>query len=344
MRHIIPIMSLLIFPPSVGMAQSTGENYVMTETVLNSSGGTMKSVQYYNGLGYPTLSVATTGDYGQTAYSAITYDALGREECKYAPVSTGSSIAYTTPAGISYGDNTPYGRTQYDVLDRPVSVTTPGSAFASSPATIAYAANAANEVIRYGETDYTVNRDGYMYESTSFIEKVKNLLGKGSKQDRVYMEGSNKQIVSLPEGAIILLKNDKDFTKMEINDSQSAETFTDAVMKETDVEWARIKHGNKKSVSNTILNNHDDRNVDSAVPTMELYRAKGETIYQFDHSHPIPKNIIGTNAEGLTRIKVSPEDMRTVSKYKPEVSRVMNKQTNEIEYYNSKRVYRYEKW
>jgi hypothetical protein len=26
------------------------------------------------------------------------------------------------------------------------------------------------------------------------------------------------------------------------------------------------------------------------------------------------------------------------------VSRVMNKQTNEIEYYNSKRVYRYEKW
>ena len=36
--------------------------------------------------------------------------------------------------------------------------------------------------------------------------------------------------------------------------------------------------------------------------------------------------------------------LRTVSKYKPEVSRVMNKQTNEIEYYNSKRVYRYEKW
>lgn len=209
----------------------------------------------------------------------------------------------------------------------------------------AYCVNSpVNKVDPYGETDYTVNRDGYMYESTSFIEKVKNLLGKGSKQDRVYMEGSNKQIVSLPEGAIILLKNDKDFTKVEINDSQSAETFTDAVMKETDVEWARIKHGNKKSVSNTILNNHDDRNVDSAVPTKELYRAKGETIYQFDHSHPIPQNIIGTNAEGLTRIKVSPEDMRTVSKYKPEVSRVMNKQTNEIEYYNSKRVYRYEKW
>ena len=61
-------------------------------------------------------------------------------------------------------------------------------------------------------------------------------------------------------------------------------------------------------------------------------------------SHPIPKNIKGTNAEGLIRIEVSPEDMHTVSKYNPVMSRVMNKQTNKIEYYNSKGVYRYEKW
>lgn len=77
---------------------------------------------------------------------------------------------------------------------------------------------------------------------------------------------------------------------------------------------------------------------------MDLYTTKGETIYLFDHSHPIPKDIKGTNAEGLIRINVSPEDKCTVSKYKPRTSRVMNKQTNKIEYYNSKGVYRYEKW
>ncbi|WP_233428952.1 DUF6443 domain-containing protein, partial [Xylanibacter ruminicola] len=170
------------------MAQSTDQNYVKTETVLNSSGSTVKSVQYYNGLGYPTVSVSTTGDGGQTSYSAITYDALGREERKYAPVSIGSSIGYDTPTGISYGDNTPYGRTQYDALDRPVSVTTPGSAFASSPATIAYAANAANEVIRYGVSGNSLVQDGY-YPATTLtkdthtdadgkkVETFKNLFG-----------------------------------------------------------------------------------------------------------------------------------------------------------------------
>ena len=204
--------------------------------------------------------------------------------------------------------------------------------------------NPVNRIDPDGKTDYIVNRDGYMYESTSFIEKVKSFFGIGSNQDRVYMEGSKKLIVSLPEGAINLLENDKGITKVEINVNKFAEKFTDAVMKETDVEWARVEHGNKKSISNTIQNNHDDRNVDSVVPTMELYRAKGETIYLFDHSHPIPKRIKGTNAEGLIKINVSPEDKSTVSKYNPVTSRVMNKQTNKIEYYNSKGVYRYEKW
>ena len=201
-----------------------------------------------------------------------------------------------------------------------------------------------NKIDPNGETDYTLNRDGYMYESTSLKEKIKSFLGIGCNQDRVYMEGSNKLIASLPEGSINLIGNDKETTKVEINDNKSAEKFTDAVMKETDVEWARVEHGNQKSVSNTIQNNHNDRNVNSVVHTMDLYTTKGETIYLFDHSHPIPKDIKGTDAEGLIRINVSPEDKCTVSKYKPRTSRVMNKQTNTIEYYNSKGVYRYEKW
>ena len=188
MNKIKQLFGLLLFSPVLALAQSTDQNYVKTETVLNSSGSTMKSVQYYNGLGYPTVSVSTTGDGGQTSYSAITYDALGREERKYAPVSIGSSIGYANPTGISYGDNTPYGRTQYDALDRPVSVTTPGSAFASSPATIAYAANAANEVIRYGVSGNSLVQDGY-YPATTLtketqtdadgkkVETFKNLFG-----------------------------------------------------------------------------------------------------------------------------------------------------------------------
>ena len=46
-------------------------------------------------------------------------------------------------------------------LDRPGSVTTPGSAFASSPVTITYTGNAANEVIRYGVSGSSLTQDGY---------------------------------------------------------------------------------------------------------------------------------------------------------------------------------------
>lgn len=118
----------------------------------------MQAVQYYNGLGYPTIAVANTGDEGETAYSLVTYDALGREERKFLPVSTGKSILYKTPDVITqesqssngYGDNAAYSQTKYDALDRPVSVTTAGSAFASKPSKVDYSANAANEVICYG--------------------------------------------------------------------------------------------------------------------------------------------------------------------------------------------------
>ena len=61
----------------------------------------VQAVQYYNGLGYPTLSAVTAGGNGETAYSLTTYDALGREERKYLPVAIGYSMDYKTPADIA---------------------------------------------------------------------------------------------------------------------------------------------------------------------------------------------------------------------------------------------------
>ena len=127
MRYIIPIMSLLIFLPSVSMAQSTTENYVMTETMLDATGETsVKAVQYYNGLGFPTLSVATTGGNGETAYTLTTYDGLGREDRKYVPV-PGSNLDYISESSIRskgyyYQDNSGFTQNHYDALDRVLAV------------------------------------------------------------------------------------------------------------------------------------------------------------------------------------------------------------------------------
>ena len=180
------LVSLSVF------SQSTDQNYLMEKTMLDANGNNkMTSVQYYNGLGYPTVSVSTTGDGGQTSYSLITYDALGREAYKYVPVSKDNSILYKAPGTIasSYSDNTPYSKTLYDALDRPISVTTSGAAFANRPSTIAYSANAANEVICYGvSSNNSLTQNGY-YPANSLtketttdpdgkkVETFKDLLG-----------------------------------------------------------------------------------------------------------------------------------------------------------------------
>ena len=173
-------------------AQSTDQNYLMEKTMLDANGANViKSVQYYNGLGYPTVSAVTTGDNGYTSYSLVTYDGLGREACKYVPVSKDNSILYKAPGTISlaYTDNTPYSKTLYDALDRPISVTTPGATFASKPTRMEYAANAANEVICYGvSSSNTLTQNGY-YPANSLtketttdpdgkkVETFKDLLG-----------------------------------------------------------------------------------------------------------------------------------------------------------------------
>ncbi len=116
-------------------AQSNDENYVMTTTILNADAtNKIKEVQYYNGLGYPTVSAATVGGNGETAYSLTTYDDMGREACKYLPVpNANNSIMYKSPGDImelsskaNYNDNTAYTMNHYDAFSRVTSVELPG--------------------------------------------------------------------------------------------------------------------------------------------------------------------------------------------------------------------------
>ena len=87
MNMIRQLLTILSFAPALCIAQSTTENYAKTVTMLDAEGSnTMTYVQYYNGLGRPTASVATADANGGTACTLTTYDALGRELRKYAPV------------------------------------------------------------------------------------------------------------------------------------------------------------------------------------------------------------------------------------------------------------------
>jgi hypothetical protein len=56
-RIVIVTMFLLVLCPA--RSQNTSRNYVKTVTMLDAGGtDSLQAMQYYNGLGYPTVSVA----------------------------------------------------------------------------------------------------------------------------------------------------------------------------------------------------------------------------------------------------------------------------------------------
>ena len=186
MKRFFYILSLLASLPVVGLAQTTTENFVKTETMLNSASNSssLKAIQYYNGLGYPTVGATTVGQSGQTAYTLTTYDALNREERQYLPVATDNSIAYKAPSTIISNsttfysnDNTAYTQNHYDALDRVLFKEQSGQAWRSANKrdTLIYAANTADDkVLRYtaSSANNTLTATGQYYPDGSLTKET----------------------------------------------------------------------------------------------------------------------------------------------------------------------------
>lgn len=140
MNKITQLLTILSFFPVLCMAQTATENYVKTVTMLDEERtDSIQAVQYYNGLGYPTLSVTSSGGNGETAYALMTYDGLGRVSSSYLPVARGSSFEYKSPSTIITesstfynGDNSAFTTYHYDALDRITSSELPGQAWRSA--------------------------------------------------------------------------------------------------------------------------------------------------------------------------------------------------------------------
>ncbi|MBD5260666.1 MAG: RHS repeat protein, partial [Bacteroides sp.] len=160
-------------------ADMTGAgNSVTTTRFLNVIGPRMvKSRQYHDGLGRSTAvaqgGVNTKGTY---VYTAVSYDALGRESQTVLPSVGGSEMSdisvnsARTLSTSTYSDRYAWSETSYDALDRPVKVTTPGEAWhsAGKGKTTEYISNAAKSVRLYRAPMERISlvEDGYYAAGT----------------------------------------------------------------------------------------------------------------------------------------------------------------------------------
>ena len=114
-----------------------GQNYIKHMQPLNASGSaTATTIQYYDGLGRPTLSASDgIGGNGTGVYTLKTYDGLDRAVRESLPaVGNGgtdymSSKDFPAISRATYNDSHAYSETSYDALGRPVYTRTAGDAW-----------------------------------------------------------------------------------------------------------------------------------------------------------------------------------------------------------------------
>ncbi len=210
----ITITAMLAMLLSSAHAQTTSQNYVKTVTMLDAAGTkSLKSVQYYNGRGYPTVAVSTVGTDGQTEQTVATlttYDALGREDCKYVPVPR-TGLSYITESSFFnngkkyYQDNGIFTQNYYDALDRVTAVDIAGDKWrrAGKQNRTEYLANTDEDKVKH----YVANPNG---KNSLMREDDANnkfrFYPAGSLTKEVSIDADNKKVITFKDffGNVIL--------------------------------------------------------------------------------------------------------------------------------------------
>ncbi|BCS84839.1 hypothetical protein prwr041_07320 [Prevotella herbatica] len=144
----------------------------------------IQAVQYYDGLGYPTLSVATAGVNGETAYSLTTYDAVGHKNREYVPV-PGTNLDYINESSINskgdfYMDNSGFTQNHYDALNRVTAVDIAGEKWrgAGKQNKTEYLANIASDYVLHYEAPEDGSYSLRHPENTSYQYYPEGILNK----------------------------------------------------------------------------------------------------------------------------------------------------------------------
>ncbi len=184
------IFSALLFIAAQAAAQTSSQNYVKSETMLDSLGVRRQTtVQYYDGLGRPTQSVTNAlGGNGTFMATLKELDALDRETRSWLPQSV-PSADYVSPStfieSASAAETYPYAENTYDALDRLVQSCGAGAEWhtAGKSAGKVYSTNKQNEVRKYSAPleKNSLTSDGYYAAGTLEVEETTDEDGKSLK-------------------------------------------------------------------------------------------------------------------------------------------------------------------
>jgi hypothetical protein len=209
--------------------------------------------------------------------------------------------------------------------------------------------NPVNKFEPDGKTDYRVNSQGQMYESTSIWMKIKQFFT-GNNQDRIFSESSGKLLVSCKGGTIQKLTQKTmsanghkvKQTSFSISDNKTANKVYGTLIKNTNVEWAQISYKNKGVTNSVILTNHSSNDVSTSTVTLGNIERIGAKSIIMQHSHPVASADLYGNMGSFINLDPSAADIKTARLHPRVTFAVNNLYNNKLQYYNGKGIYKEE--
>ena len=192
MRSALAMLLTVVCVCATG--QTTTENYVKSEAFINGSNGKVTTVQYYDGLGRPTLNATNSLGNGSYVYVSQQYDYGDR-------VSEQSIRAYgsTSPvynASLTWMDSDTHRSTTYtyDALNRPTIEKGPGDLWHNNSRfkQTAYLLNSANEVKLYTVSTNTLTQNSYYGKGKLFVERYTD---ENNHESKVYKDMQGRTVM-----------------------------------------------------------------------------------------------------------------------------------------------------
>jgi len=198
-RSVLAVLFTAMCTGATG--QTATQNYVKAETTIDTSGGKVTSVEYYDGLGRPVLTVANGHGTSNYVYERRRYDYGDRISEQYIKAYGNTQPLYKDSAALNWlYSSDPYKSTHttYDGLGRQTVVKGPGKLWHDNSryVTTAYGLNAASEVRLYKVSGNSLTLSGYYAAGMLNVEQVKDENNHVTKvykdmQDRVVLECRN---------------------------------------------------------------------------------------------------------------------------------------------------------